>query len=362
MPGLQKFLKSIFLLLSVLMILCGCAGAGGQNNAENTKIVTDMIGREVAIPIKPERIVCLYAATAHMMALVGETEKIIGAPGGIKRDILLRTKYPGIVDISTPAQEGTINAEEMLRIEPDLVLVRRNIADSPSESEKLDRLGIPFVVVDFFSIDDVKACLRIIGEIFDKQDIASQYIGHMDEVLLLVETRLDGLEENDKIRLFHSTNEALRTVMRGGISDEITKLAGVINVSVHDDMFFDAHTANTTIEQLYLWDPDVIVVNENTAVQYIMLNDKWGGLSAVINEMVVPLPLGISRWAHQGSIEPHMAAFFIAWRFYPELFSDIDMHETIKNYYTRFFELDMDDELVDRIITGEGMREPKGQN
>jgi iron complex transport system substrate-binding protein len=294
-----------------------------------------------------------------MVVLIGEAEKIIGAPDGIKRDILLRTVHPGIVDIASPMQAGTINAEEIIRIEPDIVLVRRHVAESISESEKLENMGIPYVVLDFHNIDELKKCIEIVGEIFNKQDITSQYLAYMNETFSLVESRLYGLDESEKISLFHSTQDPLRTALAGTICEEITTRAGVINVSLNDVFPSDNTTADITIEQLYIWDPDVIVVNEYYAKPYIMQNNRWIGLSAVINEMVVTLPLGISRWGHHGSIEPHMATLFIAWRFYPERFNDVDMEKIIFDYYTQFFRLDMDDELVERIITGEGMREPK---
>ena len=339
--------------------LTGCAQV--QSAAEDTKVVTDILGREVEIPKNPERIVCLYAATAHMIALVDETERIVGAPGGVRRDVLMRLKYPAIAEVSTPMQEGSINAEELLRLEPDLVLLRRNIANSPSESEKLSNLGIPYLVVDFYSIDELKRCLVIIGEVFNRQDIIAQYLAYMDAIFDMVDTRLEGLYEHEKIRVFHSVNDTLRTAAPGGISHETTRRAGIINVAVQDEPAIGfVTTVDATLEQVYRWDPDAIIVNEYFAVPYIMMHAGWSGLTAVMNEMVVSLPLGISRWNHHGSIEPHMAALFLAWRFYPDRFSDIDLHAITLDYYTRFFELDMDDELVGRILSGEGMRVPRG--
>ena len=350
------FLSFVFLLVTFAGIN-GCAEV--QSNTGNTKTVTDILGREVEIPENPERIVCLYAATAHMIALVGETEKIIGAPGGVRRDVLMRIKFPGISEVSSPMQESIINAEELLKIEPDLVLMRRDIANSPSESEKLNNLGIPYLAVDFHTIDELRSCLNLMGEIFNQQDVVLQYLDYMDEIFSLLENRLDGVDEEEKIRVYHSINDTLRTPAPGSISEEITNKAGIINVAVENaESMGLISTMDATLEQVYMWDPDAIIVNEYFAVDYIMMSSRWGGLTAVINDRVYSLPLGISRWSHHGSIEPHMAALFLAWNFYPDRFSDIDMHKTVVDYYNRFFELDIDFELGQRILTGEGMRVP----
>lgn len=349
-------LSLIFLILAVL--LSGCVRT--EISSGETKVVTDIIGREVEIPKNPERVVCLYAGTAQMLALVDEGEKIIGTTGGIKRTILMRTKYPGIVDAAIPAQEGNINVEELARIEPDLVLLRRSVAQAPGEVEKLEKLGIPYVAVDFFNVLEVEECIKIVGEIFDKQEVSSAYIKYMRDTFSLIDERLEGLSEEEKVRVYHSTNESLKTDAYGGINDEVTRRAGVVNVSINEIEDTGLNTKDATLEQLYEWDPDAIIVNEYQAADYILLNPKWAGLTAVKNKQVIALPVGISRWCHQGSIEPHMGALFVASTLYPERFSDIELEDLVSDYYTQFFEIDLSDGVLERIISGEGMRDPKG--
>jgi len=88
-----------------------------------------------------------------------------------------------------------------------------------------------------------------------------------------------------------------------------------------------------------------------------MLSDpKWSGLKAVAEQKVTTLPVGVTRWGHPGSMEPHMAALFIATTFYPELFADIDLTQTVKDYYQQWFDLTLTDADVAAILSGEGMR------
>ncbi|HSL62844.1 MAG TPA: hypothetical protein VK885_13735 [Desulfotignum sp.] len=42
---------------------------------------------------------------------------------------------------------------------------------------------------------------------------------------------------------------------------------------------------------------------------------------------------------------------------YPELFSDIDLKTEIKQFYSRFFNLDLDDAMVKKILNNQGMRQ-----
>ncbi|MGM9535104.1 MAG: hypothetical protein ACI3VR_07625, partial [Intestinibacter sp.] len=117
-----------------------------------------------------------------------------------------------------------------------------------------------------------------------------------------------------------------------------------------------------TLEEIYKWNPDSIIANEDYVREYILTDEKWDGLECVRNKKVYTLPVGISRWAHPSSMENHMAALFLAELYYPEKFEDIDLNEYTKEFYQKFFDLDLDDEQAESILTGVGMRIEKKQN
>lgn len=348
---------SIVLLLIAVMTLPGCTPAVPDVQVA-TKIVVDVDGRSVEIPADPRRVACLYASTAHMLAVVDAGDRIVGAPGGVKRDVLMRLKYPGIESISVPFQEGIINIEELVDIDADLALIRRTTATSPSEVEKLDNLGIPYLVVDYTDMKELKDAIRVVGEVFDEEQQAAAFNTFFDETVALVDERLADLPDSERPRVYHAVNEASRTDRTGDICDEITRRAGIDNVSVTSasNLISDAEKSYTTLEQIYEWNPDHIVANDVNSVAYMLKDSKWSGLSAVKTGRVHPLPVGVTRWVHPGSIEAHMGTLFLARQFHPERFEDIDMAAYTKDYYRRFFGLDLSDEQVRSMLVGEGMR------
>lgn len=353
---MKRINKILPLILCFLVFLSGCAKAPFSAENSKTKTITDCIGREVTIPESPQRVACLYAATAHMLALVDEGDKIIGAPDGVRRDVVMQTKYPDIANISVPFQNGSINVEELLKINADIALVRKSTAEDSAEVEKLNSLKIPYVVVDFSSIAELKQAITVIGDIFNKREITDKYIQYMDSTFNTVEDHLKGLTDEDKISVYHSLNEATKSYSSGCISAEITRIAGAKNVSLDADLGSGETSKNTTLEQIYSWDPKAILVNDYNVVSYIYSNTKWQALAAVKNKKVIALPVGVSRWGHFGSIEPHMGTLFIASTLYPERFQNLDIVQTIKDYYTQFFYLNITDELAQKILSGEGMR------
>ncbi|MEG0377896.1 MAG: ABC transporter substrate-binding protein [Eubacterium sp.] len=358
-PKILAFLLSLFLCIG---LITGCSQTTPTQTdpAKATKTITDCAGRTVEIPQKPERVACLYASTAHITTLLGKEDTIVGIPKGIKRDVLMQRKRPDIGTVSVPFQESSINIEELLKINADLVLIRQSTAENSGETEKLKKAGIPYVVVDYTTIDTLKQAISVTGAVFDEHEKANAYNAFCDETLALVQSRLADLPEDQKISLYHAVNEAARTDLAGDICSEITTRAGSINVALTGgSLISEKEKTMTTLEQIYTWNPEVFIVNDFNTANYIRTDPKWTGLNAVQQGKVINLPVGVTRWCHPGSMEPQMATLFIAKTLYPDRFADIDLPAYTRDYYEKYFGLALDEEEINAVLSGEGMRAAK---
>ena len=360
MTGKQKSRRLVCVVLAVLLLLMsaamlvGCGGDAGSGG--KTRTVTDCLDRTVEIPDEPQRVACLYATAAHMMAMLDEEDKIVGCPNGVKSDVLMQMKYPEITETATPHQEGSINAEELLNIDADLALISYSLAESGGEIEKLDKMGIPYVVIDYTSIEELREAVQVAGEVFNKQEQAERYLGFFDNTLNMVDERLADVKEKDMPAAYQSVNEATRTDPEGTICSEIMERAKVEDISVSKGLTAAGKNTYVTLEELYKWDPEAIIANEYSVTEYILSDSKWDGLTAVKKKKVYTLPVGATRWCHPGSMEAHMGVLAVARIFYPDEFKDLDMEQYVSDYYRDYFNLELDDETIGKILSGEGMR------
>lgn len=352
-----SFLLSWLLLIGLLMtIMNGCQNPN-PTVAVPTKTIVDCTDQEVVIPADPQRVACLYASTAHIMAMLGQEDKIVGIPNGIKRDVLMSYKRPDIDSVSVPFNDGAINIEELLATKTDLVLLRQSTADNTGEIEKLDKAGIPWVVIDYASLDGLQKAITVTGQVFNQDERAAGYNASVDQTLELLSQRVSDLPDAARPRVYHAVNEAARTDLAGDLCSQITDAAGIINVSTQGgSLITDAEKTMTTLEQIYRWNPDAIIANDINASKYMLTDPKWSGLKAVTEQQVTTLPVGVTRWGHPGSMEPHMAALFIAKTFYPDRFADVDLTQTVKDYYKQWFDLNLSDADTEAILSGAGMR------
>lgn len=349
---------AILLLLCFLFSGAACSGGfGGGRLTGPTKTVTDVLGREVKVPEDPQRVICMYASTAHMMAMLDKGDRIVGAADGVTRDQMMVTKYPEVEQVPTPYHEGAVNAEEVLALDPDILLIKQEMYEKETERQKLDDLGIPYVVVDYYSIDELKKAVRVMGTVFSEEEKAEAYVRYMEDTISDVVNRLSEVPEEEKPRVYHSITEATKTDIVDSLCAEIMKAAGLVDVSAAAGVTDLGKNATVTLEQIYRWDPDAIVCNEYAVTDYILSQPKWSGLSAVQNKKVYTLPIGATRWCHHGSMEPHMGVLYLAQLFYPDKFPDMDLGQTVRRYYAEFFGMELDDATLNKIFSGKGMRE-----
>lgn len=345
------------LVMALLLMLSFSSCTSGLQYSDPTKTVEDCAGNIVEVPENPQRVVCLYASIANIMAMLDEGDKIVGAADGIRRSVLMVEMYPSLAEVLVPYASGVINIEELADLDPDLVLLRYDMYLQTSEREKLEKLGVPYAVVDYYSIDELKKAISVLGEIFNKQEQANAYSEYMENKLELVSRRISDIPMDERVRVYHSINQATCTDVVDSFCSEIMEAAGAISVSVEAGLSDSGKNTVVTLEEIYNWDADVMLCNEYAVSEYVLSQKKWSGLSAVKNKCVYTLPIGATRWAHHGSMEPHMAAMFIAKLLYPERFEDVDMHKETYEFYKIFFRLDLDDETVESILSGIGMRE-----
>ena len=358
--------QSFVILLLILLMTFSLTGCGTDqtdletDGGKDTRIITDCAGREVAVPVNPQRIACTCPEAGYALAMYGKGDKIVATTDGMQRDVLLMEMYPRLKGLSIPKKGGAINVEELLRIKADLIFVKEDTISNEAEMEKLQLAKVPVVVVKFTSMDDQQFAMEMIAKIVGTEEESKEYQQFYQEQISMVQDRTANIPDEERARVYHSTQEATRTDTAGTLAADWTKAAGVINVSVDQDLKFIDGDHYASLEQILLWDPDYILANNPDVVGYIMTNEQWKSLKAVKNQQVLPLPVGISRWGHENSLETPLAAIWTAKTVYPDLFTDVDMTDIIQDFYLTFFDWQLDEATIQRILTSQGMREAKG--
>ena len=155
--------------------------------------------------------------------------------------------------------------------------------------------------------------------------------------------------------------EPTRTIQKDGLSADWLQTAGIVNVSAENPEKWLKGALEVGIEQILLWNPEVIIANEPGVTNFINQSPKWAAIGAVKNRRVYQMPIGISRWGHPGSLETPLALLWALATIYPEHAADIDLKKETRQFYKTFFNYDLTDKMTDHILAGKGMRLTKNR-
>ena len=362
---------TIITLFFYIFFLYGCAPkeVDKSNGVVNESIegypttITDYLDRKVTISKPAERIACGYSFVAHVAAMLGKGDKLVSSVAGIKRDKVLTDMYPYIEDLPIPFTAGTVNVEELLASKPDIIFIKAKTALNESETSKLDKLKVPYVVVDFESMEEQMESVLNISKALGAEEKANEYVDYYKKIIEDTKKITDTIPDEERVSVFHSINEASRTDNKDSLGADWLKIVGVNNVSVDKQLRLVEEKFYANLEQIYLWDPDIIIAHEIGVPEYILTNEQWTGLRCVKEKKVYQIPNGISRWGHPGSIEVPLAILWTSKLVYPKYFEHIDMVEETKDFYKRFLNLDLSNEDVNKILTSsEEMRIPRSND
>ena len=320
--------------------------------ADTSRQVKDQLGREVTLPENVERIVCLEHHALDIILELQAGDKLVGVLQKWNQRLAGADRiYPRLKDLSTPGDLQSVNMEELLKLDPDVVIVTHY---APKEMwEPIEKAGIPVVLLSFYVADleeasklnpnlkdpdkayteGMKQAVLILGDVLGKQDQAEALVSFIEEKRTLVAQHLAAVPEDARIRCYMA-NPELHTYGTGKYTGVIMDRAGGKNVAAEIKGY-----QQVSMEQILLWDPEVIFVQ----ARYVNLLDDiansspWQQTSAVRNDRVYLSPEYVKPWGHPCPESFALGELWMAKKLYPEQFEDVDMAAMVDEFYRTFY-------------------------
>ncbi len=354
----RRIALGALLLLTFVLFLSGCGSAGNHTEGE-VCVLVDCLGREVEVPAKIEKIAAIDSFSGEALIMIGAGEKMAACPNGVKGDKLLETIYPELPKVAVVQSEGAINAEALLELSVDVVLLKNSFYLSEGETAKLDKLGIPYLVIQYETMEEQLEALALVGQVAGgaAEEKAEALCDYYRNTIDLVRDRSALIPAEERLTAYHSISEAVRTDGTDSLGADWISAVGCKNVSVGEPLTPEGENYYASLEQIFNWNPDVILCNDKATAEYICSSMKWKGLSAVREGKVYNIPVGATRWGQQGSVETYFGMLWAGTVLYPEYYGDIDLKTEVKKVYQDILGLEVDDALYQKILSGEGIRQ-----
>ncbi|MBQ6885974.1 MAG: ABC transporter substrate-binding protein [Lachnospiraceae bacterium] len=325
-----------------------------------TKTIVDHDGVEMEIPTEINRIVVnAWQLPAPLAVYLGGAEKIVGiAPASMvaAENSVLSDIYTEILNASTSFnQGGEINIEELLKLDPDIV-----IGVSGEQAQSIRDAGIPAVSFsvsqwDYDLIETNDEWIKLFDQIFGGSELSNNVAEYSKQVHAAIQEKVSTLAEEDKKKvmfLFTYSDSTMTTSGKSFFGQSWCDLIGAVNVGEEIET---VGSASINMEQVYEWNPDVIIITNFTSAQPEDLynntigSDDWSTVNAVKNGQVYKMPLGWYR-SYTPGVDTPITLQWLAQTVYPELFGDVDIEQVAKDYFKDYYEIELTDEQMENMF------------
>ena len=364
---MKKFL-ALLMALAMVLSLCACGSEGNTEASPTEIIVTDMIGREVAVtPGGYERVVCIGAGALRMYSYIGNID-LLCAVEDIDNATL--SSRPMMFDsVARPyviAYDDTFNtlvscgvggpmaqtpeAEKILSCNPDIVI--SEYEDVEIANALQEQIGVPVITLksgmDSVFDDAFKGSMKLLGTIFDEEEKAETLVSFIEKEAADITSRTANVADADKPGVYicglgnwGTTNHLMTS--QNYISFEIANIKNAVSglVSsgiqpIEDEKFVD------------LGDKIDIMIMDAAAVKNIkplyQEDSTMFDTCKAWNDGEVYLQMAYNAYYTNYEIAL-INTWYVAKTVYPELFEDIDITEKTNEICKMFLGQEMADEI-----------------
>ena len=234
-------------------------------------------------------------------------------------------------------KKANLNKEALMAAAPDVVIDMGEIKGTREEMAKeLDDLErdvmIPVIFIEAY-LDNTPDVFRTLGSLLDEEEKCEALALYAEEALEMAENARQ--EITDPVTVYYSSSEdGLEAIAEGNFHGEVIEKAGAKNVVPSS---FGSSSNKISLEQLYIWDPDVIILTSPEAYEDATESPVWSLLSAVQNERVYLLPSEPYPYIdNPPATNRIIGIYWLGNLLYPELY-DVDIVEMTIEFYDLYY-------------------------
>lgn len=319
----MKKLISLLLALSLVLSLGLWAVAEGAD-------LTDQLGRAVTLEQTPQRIVSGYYISSSALIALGLEDKLVGIEAKANKRPIYSLSAPALIDLPNVGTAKEFDLEGCIALNPDLVILPAKLKNA---AETLEQLGIPVLLVNPESGEQLEQMIALLGQATGTQERAEELLDFIAGQRENLETLL---AEAEKPRVYLAGNSALLSTAGGNMyQSDMMVLAGGENVAAE---LSDTYWAEISYEQLLAWNPEYIVLASDASytVEEVLADPNLADCTAVKNGNVLQLPGDAEAW---DSPVPSgiLGSVWLAARLHGDLLPEDQAEEIIASFYETFY-------------------------
>ncbi len=347
---MKKWISS-FLILTIL--LSGCAGAA-EPPKEQTRQFTDSTGRTVTIPDEITKIAIsgplsqVYILPLAGDMLVGVSNAFsVDAEKYLPADLLNKTEIGQLY-----GGKGEMDLEALLAADPDVVIDIGETKGFVKEdlTALTEQTGIPFVHI-FATVQDAPEAYRALGQLLGREEKAEQLAAWCEDTYAMITAMMEKVDADGarKEMLYCLGDKGVNVLAEGSFHADTVNLMSR-NLAVIEEVSHSGAGNEVDMEQILVWDPEVIVFDAASCYDTVADSAQWQSLKAVQADMYYETPFGPYGWlATPPAVQRYLGMLWLGELLYPE-YAEYDLQEKVTEYYDLFYGCQLTDEMYRELV------------
>jgi iron complex transport system substrate-binding protein len=245
---------------------------------------------------------------------------------------------------------NTTNLEVVLATKPDVILDIGYI--DPTYLSLAERVqqqtGIPYALLDGH-FDRTVQTYRALGTLVGRPEAGERLALYAHNTMTTITERVGKIPPDRRPRVYYARGpRGLTTALGGSINMETIDFVGARNVAGEQR----GGLANVSIEQVLLWDPEVIITIDREFAAAVRQDPTWAPVAAVRAGRVHLSPKLPFGWVDfPPSVNRLIGLWWLAKILYPDAFPE-DLRALTRDFYGMFYHVTPNDEQIDRVLAG----------
>lgn len=289
--------KYLFIIVCICFILTGCTSAKNaaalNNNSKTCEVVSviDSSNHKVTVKKAPKKVVALSSSFAQLWLLSGGKLTGVSSDAVNERNIGISKNDAEIVGTAMKP-----NSEKILAMNPDLVILAKDMSSNMELTEMLDKAGIPYYICKVETLDDYLSTLKKFVYITGEEKNYKEYGEKVQEqAAKLLKLLPNSNQTAPSALVLRAYSSGIKVLSDDNAACNILNDIGASNIAKTNKSLLKDLSTEAIIKE----NPDYIFVvtmgsNKDAAIaslkKSLASNPAWNNLKAVQNNNVFILP------------------------------------------------------------------------
>lgn len=326
------------------------APAPTEEPAPATVQFTDSVGRVVELPADITKI-AISGPLAQIVLFALCPDKLVGVASkwDATAEQYLATEYYNLPELGQLyGGKGELNLETLLASGAQVVIDVGEPKDSiVSDLDALqEQTGIPFVHITATASTMAEAYTKL-GELLNMPEEAKTLSDYCAKVYART---LEIANSAQKVNLIYCLGDTgLNVIANGSYHAEILDLLAN-NVAVVDDPSSKGSGNEVDMEQILLWNPDVILFAPGSIYSTVGSDPAWQQVNAIKNGTYYEVPMGPYNWmGFPPSVQRYLGMMWMAQLLYPDT-AQYDLYTEVATYFKLFYHSELTQAQYDALV------------